>query len=123
MVSRAVEQVTDCVGPPFTGLRPATDVFEWRGARMLDAKRWRKQCFTCMWANKSAVEIEYKFGEVKRYRKETVCYGPRSCPLYAMGLPRQVPYFDSYPSLDEGWMDDLCTQQRGEVDCLPVEPA
>ena len=57
---------------------------------MLDAKLWRKQCFACMWANKSAVEIEYKFGKVKRYRKETFCYGPRSCPLYDTGPPRQV---------------------------------
>ena len=115
-VSRAEEQAADCVGPPFRGLLPATDVFEWRGARMLDAKRWRKQCFPCMWANKSAVEIEYKFGKVRRYRKETFCYGPRSCPLYDMGPPRQVPYFDSFPSLDEGWMDDLCTEQRGDED-------
>ena len=70
---------------------------------MLDAKLRRKQCFTCMWANKSAVEIEFKFGKVKRYRKETFCYGPRSCPLYKMGPARQVPYFDFFPSLDEGW--------------------
>ena len=74
---------------------------------MLDAKLWRKQCFTCMWANKSAIEIEYKFGKVKRYRKETFCYGPRSCPLYDMGPPREVPYFDSSPSrrlTKGGWM-------------------
>lgn len=115
-MSRAEEQAADCVGPPFRGLLPATYVFERRGARMLDAKLWRKQCFTCMWANKSEVEIEYTFGKVKRYRKETFCYGPRSCPLYDMGPPRQVPYFDSFPFLDEGWMDDLCTEQRGDED-------
>jgi len=83
---------------------------------MLDVKRWRKQCLTCMWANTSAVEIEYKFGEVKHYRKETFCCGPRSCPLYDMCPSRQVPYFDSFSSLDEGWMDDLCTEQRGDGD-------
>ena len=114
-VTRADEQI-DSAGPPFTGLLSPTEVFERRGARMLDAKRWRKQCFACMWANKSAVEIEYKFGKVKRYRKETFCYGPRSCPVYNMGPPRTVPYFDSLPSIDEGWMDDLCTEQRGEED-------
>ena len=32
--------------------------------------------------------------------------------------PRQVPYFDSFRSLDEGWMDDLCTEMRGDVDQL-----
>jgi len=76
-LSRANEQAVS-EAPPFTGLLPPTDVFERRGARMLNAKLWRKQCFTCMWANKSAVEIEYKFGKVKRYRKEPFCYGPRS---------------------------------------------
>jgi hypothetical protein len=115
VLSRA-EEPTDSADPPFTGLLPSIDVFERRGARMLNAKLWRKQCFTCMWANKSAIEIEYKFGKVKRYRKETFCYGPRSCPSYAMGPPRQVPYFDSFPSLDEGWMDELCTEQRGDED-------
>jgi len=114
-LARADEDATP-KGPPFTGLLPPIDVFEFRGARMLDAKLWRKQCFTCMWANKSAVEIEYRFGRVKRYRKETFCYGPRSCPLYEMGPPRKVQYFDTSPSLDEGWMDDICTERRGEDD-------
>jgi hypothetical protein len=114
-LSRADEQ-TDPAGPPFTGLLPPIEVFQRRGPRMLDAKLWRKPCFACMWANKSAVEIEYKFGKVKRYRKETFCYGPRSCPLYDMGPPRQVQYFDTFPSIDDGWMDDLCTEQRGDED-------
>ena len=114
-LSRADEQ-DDPSGPPFTDLLPRIEVFERRGARMLDAKLWRKPCFACMWANKSAVEIEYKFDKVKRYRKETFCYGPRSCPFYDMGPPREVQYFDSFPSIDDGWLDDLCTEQRGDED-------
>jgi hypothetical protein len=114
-ITRVCEQ-TDPVGPPFTGLLPGIEVYLRRGARMLHAKLLGQQCFTCMWANKSAVEIEYKFGKGKRYRKETFCYGPRSCPFYDMGPPRQVPYFDSFPSLDDGWMDDICTEQRGDDD-------
>jgi len=105
---------SDTPGPPFTHLLPPIETYRERGARMLSAKRWRKQCFSCMWANKSAVEIEYNFGKVKRYRKETFCYGPKSCPLYDMGPPRPVPYIDSGPLMDEGWMDDLCTEHRGE---------
>lgn len=105
---------TDSAGPPFTGSLPPIEEFQRRGARMLDAKLWRKQCFACMWANKSAVEIEYKFGKVKRYRQETFCYGPRSCPLYDRGPPRQVQHSDCQPSIDDGWMDDLCTEQRGD---------
>lgn len=114
-LSRA-DELTDSSGPPFRGLLPAIAVFERRGPRMLDGKLWRKQCFACMWANKSSVEIEYKFGKVKRYRKETFCYGPRSCPLYDPGPPREVPYFDTFPVIDDGWMDDLCTEGRGTED-------
>ena len=114
-LSRADEE-PDSVGPPFTDLLPPIEVFQKRGARMLDAKLWRKKCFTCMWANKSAVEIEYRFDKVKRYRKETFCYGPRSCPLYDMGPPRLVQHFGSFPSIDDGWMDDLCTERRGDED-------
>ena len=110
-LSRADVQ-PDPAGPPFAGLLPSIETFRVRGARMLDAKLWRKQCFCCMWANKSAVEIEFKFGKVKRYRKETFCYGPRSCPLYDMGAPRPVQYFDTFPSMDEGWMDELCIERR-----------
>jgi hypothetical protein len=110
------EETPTSSGPPFTGLLPSVATFEWRGARLLDAKLWRKQCFACMWANKSAVEIEYKFGTVKRYRKETFCYGPKSCPLYDMGPPRQVQYFECTPSIDDGWMDDICTETRGDDD-------
>lgn len=106
----------DHIGPPFTGLCPPIATFQKRGTRMLDAKHWRKPCFRCMWANKSAVEIEYKFGKVKRYRKETFCYGPKSCPLYDMGPPRPVQYFEEGSSMYEGWMDDLCTELRGEDD-------
>ena len=101
---------------PEADIRNEQRVFRARGARMLDPKQWRKACMTCMWANKSAVEIEYKFGKVKRYRKETFCYGPKSCPLYDMGPPRPVQYFDEPPSMDEGWMDDMCTDLRGEDD-------
>ncbi len=33
-----------------------------------------------------------------------------------MGPPREVQYFDELPSIDDGWMDDLCTERRGEED-------
>jgi hypothetical protein len=101
--------------PPFVGTPPPQEVFEARGARMLDPRRWRKECMTCMWANKSAVEIEYNFGKSKRYRAETFCYGPKSCPLYAMGEPRAVPYYGhDYPSMDDGGLDDCITGHRGQ---------
>lgn len=104
--------------PPFAGATPAIEVYDLRGCRMLDAKLWRAKCFTCIWANRSRVEIEFDFNRPssKRYRDETFCYGPRSCPFYSMGPTRQVPYRDCYPSEDTGWMDDICIQGRGEDD-------
>ena len=53
------------------------------------------------------------WGVSKKYRFESFCYGPKSCKLYKMGKPRAVPYKDSGSSYDEGWMDDLCTENRG----------
>lgn len=113
ILSRTSTQIPQ-TKPPFVGILPPLEIFEQRGARMLDAKLWRKTCFTCMWANKSAVEIEYDFGRIKRYRKETFCYGPKSCPLYDMGKPRMVQYVDGYGGEDTGWMDDICTEGRDD---------
>jgi len=33
-----------------------------------------------------------------------------------LGKPRAVPYKDCGSSYDEGWLDDICTEQRGEDD-------
>ena len=40
--------------------------------------------------------------------------GPRM--LDARLWRRKVPYYGEYPSIDEGWMDDLCTELRGDED-------
>lgn len=113
LISRRDER-REYTKPPFANLLPPIEVFEARGARMLCQKKWRKACMTCMWANKSAVEIEYNFGKTKRYRKETFCYGPKSCPFYEMGKPRPVPYirFD-FTVMDNGGLDECCTGHRG----------
>ena len=46
----------------------------------------------------------------------TLLVHSRSCPFYDMGPPRQVQYVDTFPSIDDGWMDDLCTELRGDDD-------
>jgi hypothetical protein len=61
----------------------------------------------------AAVEIEYNWGVSKKYRFESFCYGPKSCKLYKMGKPRSVPYKDRGTNYDEGWLDDICTENRG----------
>jgi hypothetical protein len=112
------DRTADRGGPPFIDLIPDLDIYQQRGCRMLDGKRWRTTCLTCMWANKARVEIEFDFNrpKAKRYRSETFCYGPKSCPLYAMVEPREVPYKDKWPSLDTGFLDSSITSGRGEDD-------
>lgn len=102
------------IPPPFGGVPPPLGTYQARGARMLAEQRWKFACMTCVWANRSAVEIEYNFGKTKRYRQETFCYGPKSCSLYTMGRPRAVPYKDCGSSMDEGWMDAMLTGHRGD---------
>ena len=100
--------------PPYLMQPPDMSVYEERGARMLSAASYRGKCFQCVWATMSAVEIEYNWGVSRKYRFESFCYGPKSCKLYQMGKPRAVPYKDCGSVYDEGWMDDLCTDRRGE---------
>ena len=59
-----------------------------------------------------AVAISEK--QQQKFRYESFCYGPKSCKLYKMGKPRAVPYKDCGTSYDEGWLDDICTERRGE---------
>jgi hypothetical protein len=48
-----------------------------------------------------------------RFRTETFCYGPRSCPLYRSGLARKVPGRHGMSYTEEDWMDDEATSRRG----------
>jgi hypothetical protein len=98
--------------PPYLIKPPDMATYEWRGARMLSQSSYKGKCFQCAWATMSAVEIEYNWGVSKKYRFESFCYGPKSCKLYKMGKARSVPYKGDMPSYDEGWMDDLCTENR-----------
>ena len=99
---------------PWTGDLPALSVYDWRGCRMLDKSRWKGKCFTCRWACMANVTIEYNWGVTQKFRFETFCYGPKNCSLYKMGRPRAVPYKDCGSSYDEGWLDDICTENRGD---------
>lgn len=108
----AAEVIKDEKGAPWTGEVPALSVYEWRGCRMLDKKRWGSKCKTCKWACMANVTIEYNWGVSQKFRFETFCYGPKSCKNYAMGRPRAVPYKDCGSSYDEAWLDDICTENR-----------
>ncbi|MDO4548779.1 MAG: hypothetical protein Q4D04_11815 [Clostridia bacterium] len=100
--------------PPYHIEPPDLATYERRGARMLSSACYRGKCFTCAWAAMAAVCIEYEWGVSCKYRFESFCYGPKSCALYKMGKPRAVPYKGCGCDYDEGWMDEICTDRRGE---------
>ena len=92
-------------------------VYEERGARLLSKSLWETKCFKCIWANMANVEIQWDFDKnIKKYRFETFCYGPKSCKFYKMGRSRSVPYRNRGSAIDDGYLDELCTESRDEDD-------
>lgn len=105
-----VLEETSC---PWTGSLPEMEVYADRGARMLSKSRWNGKCFTCYYATMSNVEIQWDFDrDIKKYRFESFCYGPKSCKHYKPGRDRSVPYKGRDSALDTGWLDDICTENR-----------
>ena len=61
-----------------------------------------------------AVEIvvDHWNPSVRRYRSETFCYGPKSCPLYKAGPTRKVPGRQGMTWEEADWVDDDATSHR-----------
>ena len=101
------------VPPPWIMQPPKMQIYESRGARMLSVSCWKNKCFQCIWASMANVEIAWDIDRgINKYRFESFCYGPKSCKHYKMGRARAVPYKGRDSALDEGWLDDLCTENR-----------
>ena len=99
--------------PPWLMTHPDMKTYEDRGARMLSLSCWKTKCFQCVWANMANVEIQWDFDKnIKKYRFESFCYGPKSCKFYKMGKARSVPYKGRSSASDEGWLDDVITERR-----------
>jgi hypothetical protein len=49
----------------------------------------------------------------RRYRAETFCYGPGSCPSYRSGPARKVPGRRGMIHTEENWIDEEATSCRG----------
>ena len=79
--------------PPYQDVCPSLPAYRERGHRRLSANTYSAKCFSCMWGAKMAVEIivDHWKPDEKRYRTETFCYGPLSCPSYKAGPNRKVP--------------------------------
>ena len=82
----------DC-GPPWHGLAPPLPVYRERGYRRLAAATYESKCQSCIWGCAMPVEIivDHWNPQRRRYRTETFCYGPLSCPIYRSGPTRKVP--------------------------------
>jgi len=110
---RMVEEETQ--PPPWLGVPPPLPVYRQRGHRRLGARTYEDKCTSCMWGCKMAVEmiIDQWNPSARRYRTETFCYGPRSCPLYRSGPARKVPGRHGMSYTEEDWVDDEATSHRG----------
>jgi hypothetical protein len=104
--------------PPFLGVPPPLTVYRERGHRRLAARTYAAKCATCIWGCEMAVElvIDQWNPSVRRYRRETFCYGPKSCPFYAAGSTRKVPGRKGMIWEEEDWVDEEAVSHRGPDD-------
>ena len=104
--------------PPFLGIPPALEVYRERGHRRLAAKTYAARCSTCIWGCEMAVEmiVDHWNPSVRRYRRESFCYGPKSCSLYKGGPTRKVPGRKGMSWEEEDWVDEDATAHRGSDD-------
>jgi len=100
--------------PPWLGPLLELETYRQRGHRRLDARTYEAKCTTCMWGCKMAVEmiIDQWNPSKKKYRQETFCYGPKSCPLYKAGPTRKVPGRKGMVWEEEDWVDEDVTAHR-----------
>ena len=105
-------------GPPFLGVPPDLETYRARGHRRLDTRTYDTKCTTCIWGCRMPVEmiIDRWNPSQKRYRFETFCYGPKSCPLYRAGAARKVPGRKGMSYTEEDWVDEDATSHRGPDD-------
>jgi hypothetical protein len=104
--------------PPFLGVPSTLEVYRARGHRRLAARTYDTKCSTCIWACQMAVEmiVDHWNPSVWRYRRETFCYGPKSCSSYKAGPTRKVLGRKGMSWEEEDWVDDEATAHRGPDD-------
>lgn len=118
VVARGARGDEPAAPPPFHGVPPALEVYRARGHRRLAARTYAARCSTCIWGCEMAVEmiVDQWNPSVRRHRRETFCYGPKSCPLYAAGPTRKVPGRKGMSWEEEDWVDEDATAHRGPDD-------
>ena len=100
--------------PPWDGIPPSLEIYRERGHRRLDPRTYRVKCISCIWGCRMPVEmiLDPWDPRKKRYRFETFCYGPKSCPLYRAGSIRKVPGRKGMTWEEEDWIDEESTAHR-----------
>jgi len=85
-----------------------------RGHRRLDPRIYSTRCTTCIWGCRMPVELITDNWKpwIKKYRFETFCYGPKSCPFYRAGATRKVPARGGIFYEEENWIDEESTAHR-----------
>ena len=112
VVERPGEPLTQ--PPPWHGVPPDLETYRWRGHRRLSARTYAARCTTCIWGCRMPVEmIVDPWNSQIRYRFETFCYGPKSCPWYKAGPARTVPGRKGMKWQEPDWLDDEETSHRG----------
>lgn len=102
--------------PPWHGVAPSIEIYRERGHRRLAARTYASEpCSNCMWGAHMAVEmiIDHWKPDVRQYRTETFCYGPKSCRFYKPGPSRKVPGRRGMSFDEEDWVDEEETAHRG----------
>ena len=105
-------------GPPFLGVPPDLGTYRSRGHRRLAAQTYAEKCSTCIWGCCMPVRmiVDHWNPSLMRYRFETFCYGPKSCPLYRAGPKRVVPGRKGMSYTEPDWVDEEATAHRGPDD-------
>lgn len=105
-------------GLPFLGVPPDLPTYRARAHRRLDTRTYEANCKTCIWGCRMPVEIiiDQWNPSKKKYRFETFCYGPKSCPFYRAGPTRKVPGRKGMSWEEEDWVDEEATAHRGPDD-------
>jgi hypothetical protein len=100
--------------PPWQGAPPDLETYRDRGHRRLAARTYDTQCRDCLWGCRMPVTmiIDPWQPQKKRYRFETFCYGPKSCPRYKPGPTRNVPGRKGMTWVEEDWVDEDATAHR-----------
>lgn len=100
--------------PPWRGIPPELETYQERGHRPLSVQTYAGKCRGCIWGCRMAVEIivDQWNPRQKRYRSETFCYGPKSCPLYKPGPTRKVPGRRGMVWEEEDWVNEDATGHR-----------